>query len=70
MEITDRTLIDTLRARRTLLTVPEFATLLCLAERTVYAAIKQGRIPSIRVLGSVRLDPKVTADWLAGCTLG
>lgn len=70
MGTTDRTLIDTLRARRTFLTVSEVATLLSLAERTVYTAIKQGRMPSVRVLGSVRLDPRVTADWLARCTLG
>ena len=58
------TLIEQLRTRNSALSVPELAELLSMGTRTIYTGIKAGRIPSIRILGTVRLDPQQIANWL------
>jgi excisionase family DNA binding protein len=45
-------------------TVPELAELLSLSKREVYAMVKAGRIPALRIGTSVRFCPGSTAAWL------
>lgn len=58
------TLIEQLRSRKSALSVTELAKLLSMGKRTLYCGIQAGRIPSIHVLGTVRLDPQQIATWL------
>lgn len=58
------TIVEQLRTRNSALSVAELAKLLSIGSRTIYAGIKAGRIPSIRILGTVRLDPQQIALWL------
>ena len=58
------TIVEQLRIRKSALSVAELAKLLSMGTRTIYAGIKSGRIPSIRILGTVRLDPQQIAVWL------
>ena len=47
-----------------LLTIDELARLIRLSPKTLYAKAKAGTIPVTRLSGSLRFDPKLTADWL------
>jgi excisionase family DNA binding protein len=47
-----------------MLTPAKLAELLALSPKTLYARVKAGTIPSIRIGGSIRFDPAVTANWL------
>jgi len=60
----ERSLAETIAARRRALTCDEFAEIMGLAKNTVYEWAKEGRIPAIRMGGAIRLDPKSLADWL------
>jgi excisionase family DNA binding protein len=62
--IIERSIADTLAARKKALEVSELAEMLGLAPTTLYDMVRNGRIPSIRIGASIRLDPKITADWL------
>lgn len=46
------------------LSVEELAPLLGLSESNLYSKAREGRIPSYRIFGSIRFDPKKTAEWL------
>jgi excisionase family DNA binding protein len=56
-------IIETLETRDTLLTVEELGRLLSMSAKTLYKAIKAGRLPAYRV-GGIRLDPYDVAEWL------
>lgn len=58
------TIVEQLCTRKSALSVAELAKLLSIGSRTSYAGIQAGRIPSIRILGTVRLDPQQIALWL------
>ena len=63
------TLIETIETRETALTVDELSHLINMSPKTIYKAIKAGRLPAMRILGSIRLDPIETAAWLRSrCT--
>ena len=62
--------IESLRRRKTMLSVPDLAELLGMGRRTIYTAVKSGRIPSVRVCGTVRLDPIRIAAWLERNSMG
>ena len=46
------------------MTVPELAKLLSLSKVSLYELVKRGRLPALKIGGSIRLDPKQTAEWL------
>jgi excisionase family DNA binding protein len=46
------------------MTVAELAHLIQVSHKQVYSLVAKRRIPSFRISGSIRLDPKRTADWL------
>ncbi len=50
-----------------LLTVNDIAVRLQVATKTVYAWATQGKIPSVRINGVLRFDPKHIEPWLQGC---
>ena len=57
-------LIETIENRTTALTIDDLAAMVGVSPKTLYKAVKQGRLPALRVLGSIRLDPHDVADWL------
>lgn len=46
------------------LKVEELAELTTISKKTLYRMIKARKLPAIRIGGSVRLEPKATAEWL------
>jgi excisionase family DNA binding protein len=46
------------------LTVSELASILTLSRQQIYCLVKRGHIPSIKIAGTIRLDPVITARWL------
>ena len=57
-------LIERIEAMEAALTVEALGSLLTTSSKTLYKAIKAGRIPSFRIGGSIRLDPAEVAAWL------
>jgi len=58
------TIIDNIEQRDSALTVRELSAMISMSPKTIYKAIDAGRLPSMRILGSIRLDPLETAEWL------
>lgn len=59
------TIVARLRAMTTAIMVPQLARLLLYSPNTLYDRVKAGRIPGVlHIPGSIRLDPKIIADWL------
>lgn len=52
-------------AERTFLTVKELAELLRVSQRTAYALVRNGDVPSLRVGGSIRIPRAELDDQLA-----
>lgn len=63
------TLVDRIRNRRAAWTADELADLLALSRKHIYKLAKAGRMPSLRIGGAIRFDPKATANWLEGKTI-
>jgi Helix-turn-helix domain len=61
---TEPSLITIVAARKTAWPVPEFAELWGVSPRMVYDMVKDDRIPSVNIGGTIRLDPPTTAGWL------
>jgi excisionase family DNA binding protein len=57
-------LATSIRARKSALTAQDIADILCCKVGTVYAWVKQGTLPAMRIGGLVRFDPCVTAKWI------
>lgn len=57
-------IIKQLRATRRPLTVRQAAETLGLHEQTIYKWSRTGRIPTLRIGGTLRFDPALLADWL------
>lgn len=57
-------LIETIESMDTLLTVESLGILLSTSPKTLYKAVKAGRLPAYRIGGSIRLDPSEVAAWL------
>jgi excisionase family DNA binding protein len=51
-------------AHKVLLTADELAQFLHLSRKHIFRMAKAGRIPSVRIGGSVRFDPRKTGEWL------
>ena len=56
-------IIEIIESRETALTVDELAGLLSASPKTLYKAIRSGRLPAYRVAG-IHLDPAEVAKWL------
>jgi excisionase family DNA binding protein len=55
---------DSLKDRRTAMTVPELAQLLTLSTRQLYKMAAANRIPNFKVGTSVRFDPGEIREWI------
>lgn len=62
---TTPTLIDTLRASRTLLSTREAAALLDRSEGRLCEAARLGKVPAYRIGKDYKFDPGELANWLA-----
>jgi excisionase family DNA binding protein len=58
------TLADSVLNHGKALTVAELALLLAVSIKTIYKMVEAGRIPHMRVFGSIRFDPATTAAWI------
>jgi len=56
--------LDYLESLNRLLTVEEFAEFSRLSEKTIYRHIRSHRLPAVRVMGRIVLEPRATAAWL------
>ena len=56
-------ILETIENMDTLMTVESLGKLLAMSPKTIYKAIKAGRLPAYR-LGGIRLDPAEVANWL------
>jgi excisionase family DNA binding protein len=61
---TGQSILDILRSHKKALTVPYVAELLGCSPKTIYAMVKQKRLPAFFLGAAVRLDPHHVADWL------
>jgi len=59
-----QSILDIIRSHRKAMTVNYVAELLGCSPKTLFQHVKQGRLACYRIGASIRLDPKVTADWL------
>ena len=58
------TVIEQLKAKRGLIDAEETALLLGMHKDKLYKKAKAGEIPHYRILGRVKFDPAVLAQWL------
>jgi excisionase family DNA binding protein len=63
-----RTILEQLDAMTTAITVGAVATLLGISKKTAYQHCLNGRIPSYKLVGSVRIDPAELAAHLRRST--
>jgi excisionase family DNA binding protein len=59
-----KTIIEIIAAKTSAFPLREFATLTGIAYTTAYDMVKDGRLSAMWVGGSIRLDPKKTAEYL------
>ena len=57
-------LIETIENYGHALTAEELSTLTAISTKTLYRLVKQRKLPALRIGGSIRFEPKTTADWL------
>ena len=57
-------IIDTLRARKSAMTIDELADTLGVSRPYLYKHVHKGNIPSLHLPGAIRFDPRVISDWL------
>ena len=50
--------------RRKALTVKELAEFVSVSTKQVYELVAKGHIPSYRIAGAIRFDPRHAAQWL------
>jgi excisionase family DNA binding protein len=63
-EATTESLDVTIGKRRTAITIERACRTLGCSAKTLYKAVKAGRLPAMRIGGMIRLDPKETAAWI------
>jgi excisionase family DNA binding protein len=59
-----KTIIEQLEERKTMLSVPEVATLLNEHVDTIYRRVKRGKMPHIKIGFNAKFDPRELAAWL------
>lgn len=63
-EVEAGTIIERIRAKKSALSVTEFAMLMGTGKAKIYRMVKAGRLPAIQFGDALKFDPKVIADWL------
>jgi excisionase family DNA binding protein len=58
------TIIERIRAKKSALSVMEFAKMMGTGKAKIYRMVKAGRLPAIQFGDAGKFDPKVIADWL------
>jgi len=58
------TVITKLRAKQGLMDAKDVAPLLDMNKEVLYRKAKAGLVPHFRILGQVKFDPVMLADWL------
>jgi excisionase family DNA binding protein len=66
---TATTLADSVLNHGKALKVAELAFVLAISIKTIYKMVEAGRVPYIRVFGSIRFDPATTAAWIQSKSL-
>lgn len=64
------TVADDLASKRKLIGARELAEVLNIDKQTIWRMAKRGLLPSVRLGGRVRFDPRAIADWLREHTAG
>jgi excisionase family DNA binding protein len=59
-----KTIIEQIRDSEQALTVSRLAKMLSMDRGTIYDHIERGTLPVLRIGTSIRLDPKMIAEWL------
>jgi excisionase family DNA binding protein len=59
-----KTIIEQIRDCRHALKVTQLAKMLGMSRQAIYDHIEHGTLPALRIGTSIRLDPKMVADWL------
>ena len=59
-----RLLYEDLERLRHAITAKDVAEVLAISPITVYKLAKEGKLPSLRIGGAVRFDPRAVAQWL------
>lgn len=59
-----KTVCETLRSMKGMLTAPQLAELLGFHPKYIYEIARDGHLPSYLIRGAVRFDPKEIAIWL------
>jgi len=57
-------LVETVENWPTALTVEQLAELMAVSPKTIYKAIRKGKLRAARLGSLLRLNPQTTADWL------
>jgi predicted DNA-binding transcriptional regulator AlpA len=58
------TVIAKLKTKQGLIDAKEVARLLNMNKEVLYRRVKAGLVPHFRILGKVKFDPVVLAEWL------
>lgn len=56
--------IETIENWGRLLTIDELAELTAIHTKTLYRYVKNKKLPTVRIMGNIRLNPATTAAWL------
>lgn len=67
---TTTSVIEEIRSYRGAFSVSRLSALIGIAPKTAYRFISNGTLPHFKFGTSIRLDPKVTAEWLEQCWMG
>lgn len=59
-----KTVCDSLRSMKGMLTAPQLAELLGFHPKYIYEISREGHLPSYQIRGAVRFDPHEIAVWL------
>lgn len=59
-----KSIIEQIRDCEQALTVSRLGKMLSMHPQTIYDHIERGTLPVIRIGSSIRLDPKMIAEWL------
>lgn len=62
--------IEEIRSHRGAFSVSRLSVLIGITPKTAYRFISNGTLPHFKFGTSIRLDPKVTAEWLEQCWMG
>jgi excisionase family DNA binding protein len=60
----DQTIVESLKATRKPLKVAEASEIIGIHPVTAYKWAKDGKMPSLRLGGAVRIDPQALARWV------